>query len=260
MYNLFKAVSFILIFSIYNLGLAQTFTEIEAKLKISDYSEAHKELLPLIKKGDANAQNLLGELYFGIVEADDFEQKLNMAEAEKWFKLAAEQNLAKAQINLGNLYKNIADHIYMLSLWQMPVDYEISEENKQDLADINTMWCKLAIEHGNTEVEYDTNMLGKYRPKADNEIYKEALKWFKKSADQNDVDGQYNLCHLYAGGLGVKKDFEEATKWCQLAEKQNYSKAKDMLQYIKETQKLCSDKDKVEEYKNQHPFFIKPDC
>jgi len=262
MYNLLKIIAFSLVFGVFNLGFAQTFAEIEAKLKKTDYANAHQELSPLIEQGNAEAQNLLGEIYNGHFDDDDLEP--DIAEAEKWYKLAAEQNLLKAQLNLGNLYKNIADTFYSFGLWRMPADYQLSEEDRQHFNHINEMWRKLAIEYGNYEVKADTNMLGKYRPRVDNEIYKEALKWFKKLADQNDAAGQYNVCSFYAGGLGIKKDFKEATKWCKLADKQKYSEAQDMLQYIEKTQKICSeifaDKKRLEEYKNQHRFFIKPDC
>jgi len=260
--KLFKIIAFILMFGISNILLAQTFTEVEAKLKKVDYVGAYQELLPLIEQGNAHAQNLLGELYNGYYgDEDEFEQ--NIAEAEKWYKLAAEQNLTKAQLNLGKLYKDIADRIYMFALWRMPFHSEGSEKIEQDLAHlayVNEMWCRLAIEQGNTEVKQNTNMLDKYRPAVDNEIYREALKWFKKSTDQNDAEGQYNLCSMYAGGLGVKKDFKEAIKWCKLALKQDYDDAQEMLQYIEQTQQLCSDKKLMEEYQNQHKFFNKPDC
>jgi|GEM_PF-1665208 len=276
MYNLIKIMAFILIFSASNLGFAQDLTaaeleeklnnlEIEIRTKKLNYKEVHQKLLPLIEQGNAQVQNFLGDLLYKYYDDDDDASTQDVFAAEKWYKLAANQNLIKAELNLGNFYKRVADGIYMFNLWHEYNYYKNNEsskknKNKKYLVALNQRWRELALEQGNKAITANTNMLDKYRRKADNEFYKESLKWFTKLAAQNNAEGQYNLCHLYAGGLGVKKDFLQAIKWCQLAEAQNYEDATDMLRYIKQTQELCSDPKRVEEYKNQHPFFYKPDC
>jgi TPR repeat protein len=50
--------------------------------------------------------------------------------------------------------------------------------------------------------------------------YQEAIKWFKKAADQGIANAQHNLGVIYSGGLGVTKNQTEADKWFHLAEKQ----------------------------------------
>src|SRR4029453_7044015 len=45
----------------------------------------------------------------------------------------------------------------------------------------------------------------------------EAVKWFRKAAEQNLADAQYNLGVCYDSGEGVTKDEVEAYKWCLLA-------------------------------------------
>ena len=45
----------------------------------------------------------------------------------------------------------------------------------------------------------------------------EAVKWYRKAAEQNVADAQYNLGVCYDSGEGVAKDEIEAYKWWLLA-------------------------------------------
>src|SRR4029450_5307336 len=76
----------------------------------------------------------------------------------------------------------------------------------------------------------------------------EAVKWFRKAAEQNVADAQFNLGVCYANGQGVTKDDAEAVKWFRKAAEQNLADA----QYKRG---VCYDsgegvtKDEVEAYK-----------
>jgi uncharacterized protein len=61
--------------------------------------------------------------------------------------------------------------------------------------------------------------------------YVEAVKWFRKAAEQNHAQGQCNLGHRYATGQGVPKDETEAAKWYRKAAEQNYAEAQNRLGY-----------------------------
>ena len=41
----------------------------------------------------------------------------------------------------------------------------------------------------------------------------EAVKWYAKSAEQGDLDAQYNLALCYRYGRGVVKNDQEAFRW-----------------------------------------------
>ena len=45
----------------------------------------------------------------------------------------------------------------------------------------------------------------------------EALKWFRKAADQDNSNAQHAIGVMYYNGEGVTKDFAEAEKWFQKA-------------------------------------------
>ena len=48
----------------------------------------------------------------------------------------------------------------------------------------------------------------------------EAVKWYRKAAEQNLARAQYNLGVCYYNGEGVAKDYVEAYKWLLLAARQ----------------------------------------
>ena len=55
--------------------------------------------------------------------------------------------------------------------------------------------------------------------------YKEAVKWYRLSANQGYALAQYNLGSMYYNGQGVKKNNAEAARWYRLAAVQGYASA-----------------------------------
>jgi TPR repeat protein len=54
----------------------------------------------------------------------------------------------------------------------------------------------------------------------------EAVKWYRKAAEQNLAEAQYNLGVCFYEGEGVAKDQVEAVKWLVLAAAQGLDQAK----------------------------------
>ena len=54
----------------------------------------------------------------------------------------------------------------------------------------------------------------------------EAVTWFRKAAEQNYAEAQFNLGACYCNGDGVTKDYVEAYKWFILASAQGHENAK----------------------------------
>ena len=50
--------------------------------------------------------------------------------------------------------------------------------------------------------------------------YAEAMKLYRKGAEQEDADSQFNIGAMYANGWGVPQDFLEAVKWYRKAAEQ----------------------------------------
>jgi TPR repeat protein len=62
--------------------------------------------------------------------------------------------------------------------------------------------------------------------------YEEALKWYKKAAEQGNSNAQYNLGFMYGTGTGVPKDYVLAYRWYSLAVAQGDKISKDDLNNI----------------------------
>ena len=60
----------------------------------------------------------------------------------------------------------------------------------------------------------------------------EAVKWYRKAAEQGLADGQYWLGRCYAEGEGVAQDKTEAIKWYRKAAEQGHEKAKAALKKL----------------------------
>jgi len=63
----------------------------------------------------------------------------------------------------------------------------------------------------------------------------EALKWFRKAADQGDVYAQTNIGLIYEAGQGVPQDYKIAAQWYQKAAERQHEIAQRKLAYLYET-------------------------
>ncbi len=61
----------------------------------------------------------------------------------------------------------------------------------------------------------------------------EAVKWYRKAAEQGLVRGQYNLAQRYRYGGGVDIDLTQAKYWYEKAAAQGYEDAKKQLDALK---------------------------
>ena len=58
----------------------------------------------------------------------------------------------------------------------------------------------------------------------------EAVKWYRKAAEQESAVAQFYLGVMYANGRGVAKDEEEAVKWYRKAAANGFDPAKKALE------------------------------
>ena len=68
----------------------------------------------------------------------------------------------------------------------------------------------------------------------DKKNYTEAVKWYRKAAEQGFADAQNSLGFCYENGEGVTKDILEAVKWYRKAAEQGFAKAQCNLGYCYE--------------------------
>ncbi len=158
-----------------------------------DYATALREVRPLAEQGNASAQFLLGNMYYGgIGVPQDF------AEAMKWFRKADEQGYAEAQFFLGSWY-------HVGGGLGVPEDY--AEAVK---------WYRKAAEQGHAKAQYNLGIMYD-NGQGVSQDYAEAVKWRRKAAEQGLAEAQYNLGNMYEDGQGVPQDYAQAHMWFNLA-------------------------------------------
>ena len=133
--------------------------------------------------------------------------------------------------------------LFLLSAAVFRLPAQQNEADRKVLAEI-----RAGADKGDAKAQYElgraffSGTLGVAKDEA------EAVKWFRKAAEQNVADAQYNLGVCYANGQGVPEDDAESVKWFRKAAEQNLADAQYNLG-------VCYDsgegvvKDEVEAYK-----------
>ena len=57
----------------------------------------------------------------------------------------------------------------------------------------------------------------------------EALRWFRRAAEEGHADAQYNLGYMYLNDRGVRRNLVEAVRWYRLAAEQGHADAQKAL-------------------------------
>src|SRR6266566_4584353 len=102
--------------------------------------------------------------------------------------------------------------LFLLSAAVFRLPAQQNEADRKMLAEI-----RAGADKGDAKAQYElgraffSGTLGVAKDEA------EAVKWFRKAAEQNVADAQYNLGVCYDSGEGVAKDEVEAYKWWLLA-------------------------------------------
>jgi uncharacterized protein len=93
-------------------------------------------------------------------------------------------------------------------------------------------WFRKAAEQNHSDAQYQLGCrLAKGQGVATNLV--ESVKWYRKAAEQNDARAQYNLGVCYTeDGLGVAKDYVEAYKWFVLSWANRFVQARGNMSLI----------------------------
>jgi hypothetical protein len=84
---------------------------------------------------------------------------------------------------------------------------------------------KKKAENGKASEQWHLAYLYEYGGAGVKQDYAEAMKWYRKAADQGEANAQVSIGWMYSNGLGVKKDDAEAFKWYLMAAEQGDSGA-----------------------------------
>ena len=154
----------------------------------NDFPGAVREWRPLAEGGDAEAQFMLGRVYYRFYQ--------DYAEAFKWFDKAGQQGHAAALYNLSGMYR----------------------EGRGVTKNMTTAmkWHHKAAEQGDASAQNHLGFMydfGRNVPRN----YAEALKWYSKADEQGHPIAQFNLGTMYSKGKGLPQDYIKAHKWFSLA-------------------------------------------
>jgi TPR repeat protein len=139
-----------------------------------------------------------------------YEQQ-NYADAMRWYRAAADQGYAHAQVHVGNLY----------------TDGEGVEQNYAEALG----WFRKAAEQGDYEAQNNIGFfyLSGWGVPQD---YGQAMEWFRKAADKGNEVAQRNVAMMYLQGLGVPADKDEAIRWFKKSAEAGDEDSKDALKEL----------------------------
>lgn len=163
-----------------------------------DTAAAIRHLLPLAKRGDAEAQFML----VSVLQSTDNKQ------ASHWLRVAADNKHPSAAHILGVMYlhgNGVA-------------------ENPQ----LALKWLRVAAEGGITAAQLQLGLLYRNGPNSVQDD-REAAKWMTKAATAGEAEAQYQLAEMYRYGYGVQADGAERAKWLKRAAQQGHMQAAQAL-------------------------------
>ena len=96
-------------------------------------------------------------------------------------------------------------------------------------------WFRKAAEQGHAKAQYDLGDCYSHSGRGVDYDLVEAVKWFRKAAEQGYAKAQYRLGECYFhGNYCVKSDYAEAAKWYRRAAEQGDHSAQNMLAMLYE--------------------------
>lgn len=181
------------------------------------------------------AQNLLG-----IQHRDGQGIARDLAEAARWFRLAADQGFPQAQLNLGGCYgtgtgvaqdhaesarwfRRAADQGYARGQVNLAVCYATGNGVEQDRAETARL-AQLAAGQGDPSGQkYLGSCYASGTGLAEDKV--EAVRWWRLAAEQGHPGAQFELAVQYCSGEGVAADQDEMMRWLCLAAQQGHAEA-----------------------------------
>jgi len=198
-----------------------------------NYEEAFK----WFKKGQED-KNSEAVNYLGIMKKDGLGTKKDIQQARAYFSEAIEiDNNINAHVNLGKLYMGFTG---------IPKDLEKAKEHLHFAATsgntdamytlglINSMekkhkqalsWYKKTANLGNTDAMYILGFINGIKKE-----YKQSQAWYEKAAKLGDKESQYQLANIYRyGNSEIKKDIAKAKEWYKKASALGHSESANEL-------------------------------
>jgi TPR repeat protein len=204
-------------------GIRETKEEFKKKLlgNVLLFSQEDKDLQLDAEKGDAKAQFKLAVKY-----ADGVGFEKSNEKALSWYHKSADQGDSDAQANLGVMYQNgtgVDKSNEQAVFWYRKSADQGNASGENLLGVMSVIEAYPKIKEAETKKD-DKEVAAKLREEADL-LFKEAVSWFRKSADQGNSQAQLNLGVMYQKGFGTEENNEQAVSWFRKSAEQGNSDA-----------------------------------
>ena len=93
-------------------------------------------------------------------------------------------------------------------------------------------WYRKAADQGNANGQFILGLMYANGEGVPEKNIEKAIKWYRLAADQGNADAQNNLGVMYDNGVGVGEDNEKAVEWYRLAADQGNKAAVENLQAL----------------------------
>ncbi len=253
-------------------GLVKNFGSLSLKEKKATSLTLKKQLKQRANKGNAEAQDTLGELYWKEKKDDKafkwftesatrenasgqnhlgmlYAWKNNSLEALKWYKKSNDQGFKMAQVNMGILYYNEKEYSKAFTCFKKSAKrgfapgqyhfgmmYDDGPGQQQGLPKSRgeaAKWYTLSANQGYTDAQRAIG--GMYLVgQGVNQSYEEALKYYTLAANQGHLSALYEVGLMHAKGYGTAQSYENGLKWCRLAAEKGHANAKTLLGWTDE--------------------------
>ena len=138
------------------------------------------------------------------------------SEAMKWYRLAAQQGQGGAQCMLGHMYA-------------MGLGVTQNSDESARWYSMAAMWCQTAALYGNVDAQYHLAYIYD-RGYGVLPNQNEAVRWYRTAAENGHPMAQFELGFNYRFGFGIiAKDDYEAVKWFRMAAQNGNAHAQNLL-------------------------------
>ncbi len=116
-------------------------------------------------------------------------------------------------------------------MYELGFDYRKGRNGKTKDDAEAVKWFRKAADQGHSNGQAQLGFMYQYGYGVTKD-YAEAVKWYYKSAEQGNASGQNQLGYMYLNGYGVTKDYTEAVKWFRKSAEQGDASGQNHLGYM----------------------------
>jgi TPR repeat protein len=192
-----------------------------------DFEEALKGFRELAENGDAASQ-----YYLALMLAKKSDGTENLREAAQWFEKASVQGYAKAQSELGEMYRlgrGVPKDRNLAFFWlqkaanrgianaQRNLGEMYREQTPTDNAKV-IFWLEKAAAQNDPMDQFLLASIYQWETAIKDD--RKAAFWLRKAANNSVAEAQYWLGNSYYSGVGVPQDYTKALYWFQKSDNQ----------------------------------------